>query len=108
MKCKREFGDYQTPPDFATKVCCYLRDERNITASVVTNINANIFGFEWRQGVKHDCSKVMELSVDGSVLKNGQGETVDIEDDIIFPLIKSSMFKMPIIFIFDSGAINNQ
>lgn len=64
--------------------------------------------FEWRQGVKHDCSKVMELSVDGSVLKNGQGETVDIEDDIIFPLIKSSMFKMPIIFIFDSGAIHNQ
>lgn len=64
--------------------------------------------FEWRQGIKHDCSKVMELSVDGNVLKNGQGETVDIENDIIFPLIKSSMFKMPIITDFTKYVIVTQ
>jgi len=64
--------------------------------------------FEWRQGVKHDCSKVMELSIDGSVLKNGQGETVDIEDELIFPLIKSSMFKMPIITDFKKYVIVTQ
>lgn len=64
--------------------------------------------FEWRQGVKHDCSKVMELSVDGNILKNGQGEIVDIEDEIIFPLIKSSMFKMPIITDFTKYVIVTQ
>ena len=64
--------------------------------------------FEWRQGVKHDCSKVMELSSDGTTLKNGQGETVDIEDEIIFPLIKSSMFKTPIITDFKKYVIVTQ
>lgn len=64
--------------------------------------------FEWRQGVKHDCSEVMELSADGTVLKNGRGETVDIEDEIIFPLIKSSMFKMPVITDFKKYVIVTQ
>ncbi len=53
--------------------------------------------FEWRQGVKHDCSKVMELSFDGISLVNGLKESVDIENSYVFPLIKSSMFKLPII-----------
>lgn len=53
--------------------------------------------FEWRQGVKHDCSKVMELTFQGTELINGLGEIVDIEDEYVFPLIKSSMFKSPII-----------
>lgn len=64
--------------------------------------------FEWRQGVKHDCSKIMELSSDGTTLKNGQGETVDIEDEIIFPLTKSSMFKTPIITDFKKYVIVTQ
>ncbi len=53
--------------------------------------------FEWRQGIKHDCSKVMELTFQGSALINGLGEKVDIEDKYIYPLIKSSMFKLPIV-----------
>ena len=53
--------------------------------------------FEWRQGVKHDCSKVMELSLDGTTLVNGLKERVNIEDGYVFPLIKSSMFKSPVI-----------
>lgn len=57
--------------------------------------------FEWRQGVKHDCSKVMELSLDGTSFINGLKEYVDIEQKYVFPLIKSSMFKSPI--ISDSG-----
>lgn len=57
--------------------------------------------FEWRQGVKHDCSKVMELSLDGTSLVNGLKEPVDIERRYVFPLIKSSMFKSPV--ITDSG-----
>lgn len=53
--------------------------------------------FEWRQGVKHDCSKIMELSLQNEYLVNGLAETVDIEPDYVYPLVKSSMFKSAII-----------
>ena len=49
--------------------------------------------FEWRQGIKHDCSKVMELSLKNLELVNGNGEIVDIENEYVFPLIKSSHLK---------------
>jgi hypothetical protein len=44
----------------------------------------------WRSGVKHDCSKVMELRRDGSAYINGYDQRVDIEDTFVFPLRKSS------------------
>jgi hypothetical protein len=44
----------------------------------------------WRSGVKHDCSKVMELRSENGALINGFGEPVDIEPDFLFPLLKSS------------------
>ena len=44
----------------------------------------------WRNGIKHDCSKVMEFDIVNSTLFNGYGEIVDIEDDLLFPLLKSS------------------
>lgn len=44
----------------------------------------------WRSGVKHDCSKIMELEPDGDSFKNGLGEIVKCEDDYIYPLLKSS------------------
>lgn len=64
--------------------------------------------FEWRQGVKHDCSKVMELTLRNGSLQNGKKETVNIENDIVFPLIKSSMFKAPIIHSFSKFVIVTQ
>jgi hypothetical protein len=44
----------------------------------------------WRNGIKHDCSKVMEFDIAGSKLINGYGEEADIEDDLVYPLLKSS------------------
>ena len=64
--------------------------------------------FEWRQGVKHDCSKIMELTMKDGTFQNGQKETVIIEDDIVFPLIKSSMFKKPVIHSFSKYVIVTQ
>ncbi len=64
--------------------------------------------FEWRQGVKHDCSKIMELTMRNGTLQNGQKETVYIEDDMVFPLIKSSMFKTPVIHNFSKYVIVTQ
>jgi hypothetical protein len=44
----------------------------------------------WRSGIKHDASKVLELRLDNGELANGLGECVDIEPDVLFPLLKSS------------------
>jgi len=44
----------------------------------------------WRSGIKHDAGKVFELRLDGGKLVNGLGEHVDIEPDVLFPLLKSS------------------
>lgn len=46
---------------------------------------------EWRSGLKHDCSRVMELERgDGGPWVNGLGEPVELEDAVVFPLLKSS------------------
>jgi hypothetical protein len=49
---------------------------------------------EWRSGLKHDLARVMELvrreEGDGGAWVNGLGEVVDVEDEIVFPLLKSS------------------
>lgn len=44
----------------------------------------------WRSGVKHDCSKVMELEKIENGYINGFGEEVELEDRYIYPLLKSS------------------
>ena len=46
--------------------------------------------FIWRNGVKHDCSKVMEFLITNNGLQNGYNESVDIESDLVFPYLKSS------------------
>ncbi|HVP83751.1 MAG TPA: hypothetical protein VMS78_03425 [Rhizomicrobium sp.] len=46
--------------------------------------------YVWRSGIKHDCSKVMEFAFYGDQLKNGFNELVALEDDLLFPLLKSS------------------
>ncbi len=45
---------------------------------------------EWRSGLKHDCSRVMELRNESGGWRNGLDELVQIERDIVFPLLKSS------------------
>lgn len=45
---------------------------------------------KWRSGIKHDCSKIMELSKVDNRLFNGLGEIVDIENKFLFPLLKGS------------------
>ncbi len=67
------------------------------------SFDLNIQDFEgtcqmtWRSGVKHDCGKVMELELINGNYVNKYNEVVDIEDALVFPLVKSSLFKYPII-----------
>lgn len=44
----------------------------------------------WRQGLKHDVASVMELIRTESGYRNGLGETVDVEPDVVYPLLKGS------------------
>ncbi|MBE9042523.1 hypothetical protein IQ235_17270 [Oscillatoriales cyanobacterium LEGE 11467] len=44
----------------------------------------------WRSGVKHDCSKVMELERIDNAFKNGLGEKCFLEEEYLYPLLKSS------------------
>lgn len=46
--------------------------------------------FEWRQGIKHDCSKVMELEKVNGFYKNGFEKEYELESNLIYPLFKSS------------------
>ena len=44
----------------------------------------------WRSGIKHDCSKVMELRKLNGQYRNGLGEVVNLESDYLYPMLKSS------------------
>jgi hypothetical protein len=53
--------------------------------------------YEWRQGLKHDCAKVMELQPDGpKTFVNGLDETVELELEAVYGLLKSSDLKQPV------------
>lgn len=47
--------------------------------------------YVWRSGIKHDCSKVMELEqIHDSLFLNGIGEKYFLEKEYLYPLLKSS------------------
>lgn len=85
-----------------------------IEGKLYNNSNYNNFDFngncefQWRQGVKHDCSKIMELNFENGKYINGYNNEVNIEDTLVFPLIKSSMFKTPVLNSFEKYVIVTQ
>ncbi len=46
--------------------------------------------YKWRSGIKHDCSKVMELREAGDRYCNGLSELVDLESEFLYPMLKSA------------------
>lgn len=53
--------------------------------------------FVWRQGLKHDCSKIMELTQNDNAFVNGFDEEVVVENDLLYRLAKSSDLRQPIL-----------
>jgi len=46
---------------------------------------------KWRSGVKHDCSRIMELRPKGNnTFMNGFGDIVELEQTFLYPMLKSS------------------
>jgi len=51
----------------------------------------------WRQGIKHDCSKIMELEKVNGHYINQNNEQFEIENDLVYCILKSSDLKTGII-----------
>ena len=50
----------------------------------------------WRQGVKHDAAKVLILTENNNTLLNGFQEEVEVEKDLLFPFVKGSELRTPV------------
>ncbi|MFN8495103.1 MAG: hypothetical protein U0350_46295 [Caldilineaceae bacterium] len=46
--------------------------------------------YKWRSGIKHDCAKIMEFKRVSNVYQNGLGEQYPLEDQYLYPMLKSS------------------
>jgi len=53
--------------------------------------------FEWRQGIKHDCSNVMELERENECFINKLSQKIKLEEDLIYGFLKSSDLKNTVI-----------
>lgn len=53
--------------------------------------------FEWRQGIKHDCTAVMELERVNGHFVNSQSDKIKLEEDLVFGFLKSSDLKNKVI-----------
>ena len=76
-----------------------LRDGRLVADLDAINTYGHLYGtspFKWRSGVKHDCSRVMELYPRGcDDFENGVGEVVSLESTYLYPMLKSSELMKP-------------
>jgi len=52
---------------------------------------------EWRQGLKHDCSKIMEIEKQENYYVNKQDQKIKLEEDLVYPILKSSDLKGEVI-----------
>lgn len=53
--------------------------------------------FVWRQGIKHDCSSIMELDKVNGHFVNGLKEEIKLESDLVYGILKSSDLKNTVI-----------
>ncbi|MDL2299747.1 SAM-dependent methyltransferase [Bacteroides sp. OttesenSCG-928-E20] len=53
--------------------------------------------FIWRQGIKHDCTAVMELTISNGLFTNKMNETVELENDLVYGFLKSSDLKSKVV-----------
>lgn len=64
--------------------------------------------FVWRQGMKHDCSKIMELDRFNGHFINGYQQEVEPEKKLLFGLLKSSDLKNEVINSYRKTTIVTQ
>ena len=86
------YSDLGDSPDRQSTIA--FRKDRLVADLESYNSHGHILGessLKWRSGVKHDCSKIMELvRTDFGEFKNGLGEVVNLESTSLYPMLKSS------------------
>ncbi len=76
--------------------------ENNFVSNTLSYKKSALFDgvspFEWRQGVKHDCSSIMELDKNRKGFSNKKGVTnIELENDLVYGILKSSDLKSEIV-----------
>lgn len=95
---KQQNGNYEAEVYDDINNLKYLSKFGIVNNELISNLdnyekNKNLDGFsncKWRSGMKHDAAQIMELNLIDNKLINGLGEIVDIENDCVYPLLKSS------------------
>ena len=72
-----------------------LRGDRLVADLGSLAAHGHLFGtssLKWRSGIKHDCSRVMELrpARGSDMYVNGLGDVVRLEREFLYPMLKSS------------------
>ena len=91
-----EFGWHKDK--FVYSISCYNKTE---------NIDGKC-QFVWRQGMKHDCSKIMELDRFNGHFINGFKQEVTPERELLYGLLKSSDLKNEIVSSYRKTTIVTQ
>ncbi|GHS94546.1 restriction endonuclease NspV [Bacteroidia bacterium] len=113
INAQKEFGaavdaslfvcKFNSPSEFTAKEFDFYTSKSRVTLGWINNKFASdiekykkyqqfdgVCPFEWRQGIKHDCAKVMELErIDGG-FRNALGEEFELEEDLVYGILKSS------------------
>ncbi|WP_125185390.1 hypothetical protein [Botryobacter ruber] len=80
---------------------CFGWVEEKFVSNIKTYVHSkHIDGncpFEWRQGLKHDCSAVMELDKVNNHYINALNEEWELECDLVYGILKSSDLKNTVI-----------
>lgn len=91
-----EIYDIDKPDIMVGQICFSDGKLKNLDSDVVDLEGTCCI--EWRQGIKHDCASIMELVKTGNnYYQNKNKEECELEQTLVFPLIKSSSFKKPVI-----------
>ena len=96
MDCK-EFNFYNNQISYQKFGWIEDKFVSNIDAYLYTKDIDGESPFEWRQGLKHDCSAIMELDKVNGHYVNGLNEEIILEDGLVYGLLKSSDLKNTVI-----------
>ena len=103
---------FNSTPEFIAKEFDFYTSKYKVTLGWINNKFASdtekykkyqhldgVCPFEWRQGIKHDCAKIMELErIDGG-FRNALGEEFELEEDLVYGILKSSDLKQNVVDI---------
>ena len=97
---------FNSTPEFIAKEFDFYTSKPRVSLGWVNNKFASdiekykkyqhldgICPFVWRQGIKHDCAKIMELERIEGGFRNALGEEFELEEDLVYGILKSSDLK---------------